>query len=80
MLLSPLSGTGEAAAIEFAKRDANVILACRSRERGIAAKKRILKAAGLRPDDKNVEVKIIDTSSLQSVRDFVADVKASVEK
>lgn len=71
------SGLGEAAAIGFAKRNARVILACRSRDRGEASRRRIIEAANGVGD---VILKIIDTSKLQSVRNFCDEIKQTEER
>ncbi|XP_053258246.1 dehydrogenase/reductase SDR family member 13-like isoform X3 [Podarcis raffonei] len=60
------SGIGKCAALELARRNARTILACRSRERGAAAVEEIRRATG-NPD---VHLRILDTSSMASVRNF----------
>ncbi|KAG8430036.1 hypothetical protein GDO86_018622, partial [Hymenochirus boettgeri] len=52
--------------MDFARRKARVILACRSRERGQRALEEIVKETG----HKDVRLEILDTSSLSSVRSF----------
>ena len=50
-----------------------MVLACRSQERGDAARQDIVADTG----NENVVVKLLDLGSLQSVRDFAADFNAS---
>jgi NAD(P)-dependent dehydrogenase (short-subunit alcohol dehydrogenase family) len=61
------SGLGEATARELARVGARVILACRNLDKGHAA------AAGM---TGNVEVRKLDLQSLESVREFAAEVAA----
>ena len=65
------SGLGFETAKKIAKTSAeyNLILACRSVQKGEEAKDSIVKESG----NKNVSVMKLDTSSLDSVRQFVAD-------
>ncbi|CAN2388295.1 Enoyl-(Acyl carrier protein) reductase, partial [Pristimantis euphronides] len=60
------TGIGKQVALDFARRNARVILACRSRERGQRAVDEIKREAG----SKNVILGILDTSSMASVRAF----------
>ena len=52
---------------------ARVILACRNEQRGTAARDDIVEDT----DNQNVFLKQLDLSSLQSVRDFAADINSS---
>jgi NAD(P)-dependent dehydrogenase (short-subunit alcohol dehydrogenase family) len=61
------SGLGEVTARELARVGARVILACRNLDKGRAA------AAGMAGD---VEVRTLDLQSLESVREFAAEVAA----
>jgi len=69
------AGIGKAAARQLAARGAVVVMACRNLERGEAARQEIVAATG----NDAVEVLPLDTSSLQSVRDFVAAFEAKFE-
>lgn len=61
-----LSGIGRFIALDLARRGARVILACRSAIRGSAALKEIREETG-NPD---VHLRLVDLSSLESVRVF----------
>lgn len=61
-----LLGIGKFIALDFARRGARVILACRSESRGTAALKEIRQTTG-NPD---VHLRLVDLSSLDSVREF----------
>mmetsp|Transcript_24253 Transcript_24253/g.26525 ORF Transcript_24253/g.26525 Transcript_24253/m.26525 type:complete len:329 (+) Transcript_24253:98-1084(+) len=63
------SGLGYYTALELAKHDAQVILACRSATRCQEAKQNILKEA---PNGK-VDALTLDLSSFQSIKDFVKE-------
>uniref|UniRef100_A0A8D0F752 Retinol dehydrogenase 12 n=1 Tax=Strix occidentalis caurina TaxID=311401 RepID=A0A8D0F752_STROC len=60
------SGIGKCVALELARRNARTILACRNRERGQAAVEEIRAATG----NPAVLLRLLDTSSLASVRAF----------
>ncbi|XP_056398977.1 retinol dehydrogenase 11-like [Hyla sarda] len=60
------TGIGKHVALDLARRNARVILACRSRERGEKALAEIKNQTG----NKNVILSILDTSSIASVRAF----------
>lgn len=61
-----LSGIGKFIALDLARRGARVILACRSAVWGSAALKEIREKTG-NPD---VHLRLVDLSSLDSVREF----------
>ena len=61
------AGIGFETALDFAGRKGRVILACRNKERGETAQKKIIELTG----NSNVVVKLIDLSSMSSVRKFV---------
>ncbi|XP_053110577.1 retinol dehydrogenase 11-like isoform X2 [Hemicordylus capensis] len=61
-----VTGIGKCVALDLASRNARTLLACRSRERGQAALEEIRRATG----NANVHLRIVDTSSMASVRDF----------
>lgn len=60
------SGIGKATAMELARRGARVYLACRSYERGEAARQEIIKET----DNQEVIFKSLDLASMQSIREF----------
>ncbi|XP_051733510.1 retinol dehydrogenase 12-like [Ctenopharyngodon idella] len=62
------TGIGKFIALDFARRGARVILACRSEARGTAALQEIRDSSG----NQNVHLRLLDTSSLESVRKFAA--------
>ena len=64
------TGIGKYIALDFARRGARVILACRSEARGTEALKEIRQISG----NQNVHLRLVDTSSLESVRKFAAQV------
>ncbi|CAM4666237.1 unnamed protein product [Leuciscus chuanchicus] len=64
------TGIGKFIALDFARRGARVILACRSEARGTAALQEIRDSSG----NQNVHLRLLDTSSLESVRKFAARV------
>ena len=72
------SGIGFEAARVFAERGADLIMACRSAERGHAAAERIRSAS----PEARIEVRPLDLASLASVREFARwfnDSRASLE-
>ncbi|MBN3318287.1 RDH12 dehydrogenase, partial [Atractosteus spatula] len=60
------TGIGKFIALDLARRGARVILACRSAERG----QRALEEIRARSGNANVHLRLLDTSSLRSVREF----------
>lgn len=64
------TGIGKFIALDFARRGARVILACRSEARGSAAMREIRELSG----NRDVHLRLVDVSSLQSVRDFAATI------
>ncbi|XP_072112932.1 retinol dehydrogenase 11-like isoform X1 [Mobula birostris] len=60
------TGVGRYIAQDFARRNARVILACRSEERGRRAEREIRQRTG----NSNVHLRILDTSCMKSVREF----------
>lgn len=63
------SGIGKAAASQMVSLGANVILACRSAERGAKALEEINNASG----NKRVELMLVDMSRMNSIRSFVKE-------
>lgn len=70
------AGIGLSTAREFAKRNARVIMACRSMSRGEVAKEDIIAQTG----NKNIVVRELDLSSMKSVRKFADKVNSEEEK
>ncbi|KAJ8395554.1 hypothetical protein AAFF_G00030350 [Aldrovandia affinis] len=60
------TGIGKCVALDFARRGARVILACRNEARGSAAMLEIRQRSG----NRDVHLRLVDTSSLASVREF----------
>lgn len=60
------TGIGKFIALDFARRGARVILACRSEARGKAALQEIREKTG----NSDVHLRLVDVSSLDSVREF----------
>ncbi|XP_047440252.1 retinol dehydrogenase 11 isoform X2 [Mugil cephalus] len=60
------TGIGKFIALDFARRGARVILACRSESRGTEALNEIREKTG----NSDVHLRLVDLSSLDSVRDF----------
>lgn len=70
------TGIGYYTALDFAKRGARVILACRNPARAEEARSRIMSET----DNANVHIKILDLGSLASVREFAKDVNATEQR
>ena len=64
------TGIGKETAIDLAKRNARVILACRSQEKGKKAEVDVRRESG----NSNVHFQKLDLASLDSVRQFAKDV------
>lgn len=69
-------GIGYRTALEFAKRGARVILACRNQNKAAEAREHIIKAT----DNNNVVVEIVDLSSFESVRKFASKINVQEER
>jgi len=69
-------GIGFEAALDFAKRGARVILACRSKTRADDACKAIIYESG----NQNVEVELLDLSSLKSTREFAERILQKLDR
>jgi NAD(P)-dependent dehydrogenase (short-subunit alcohol dehydrogenase family) len=65
------SGIGKSLATSFAKQGANVVLVCRSPERGAAALDEVKRDSGR--TDAGLELRICDVGDLDSVRGFAAN-------
>ncbi|HVY64378.1 MAG TPA: SDR family oxidoreductase [Gammaproteobacteria bacterium] len=72
LVTGPTAGIGRQIALELAALGANLVLGCRSRERGerVAAELRAVPGAG------SVEVLDVDTSSQRSIRDAARELRA----
>ncbi|CAM4920797.1 unnamed protein product [Rotaria socialis] len=70
------TGIGKHTAIELAKRGARIILACRSRQRAEEARQEIISKS----NNNQIDIEIIDTSSLQSVRECAARLRKSLPR
>ncbi|MCO5186633.1 MAG: SDR family oxidoreductase [Anaerolineae bacterium] len=66
------AGIGKITALELARMGAEVILACRSEERGSAARDLIIKETG----NEDVHLMLVDLSSQTSIREFTDAFKA----
>jgi retinol dehydrogenase-11 len=71
-----LAGIGYGIALDFAKRGAKVILACRNPDRAEEARLKIIKESG----NDNVVVTLLDLSSFKSVDNFVKTVTECEER
>lgn len=71
-----IQGIGFVSAMEFAKRGARVVMACRNLEKGNEARQKIVQET----DNENVIVKRLDLASFNSVREFAEDVNSSEER
>jgi retinol dehydrogenase-11 len=69
-------GIGFYTALDFAKRGARVILACRDYKKGESAREEIIK----RTDNPNVFLKIVDMSSFESVRAFAQEINKTEDR
>ncbi|MFX0102533.1 MAG: SDR family oxidoreductase [Candidatus Hodarchaeota archaeon] len=70
------SGIGKVTALELAKANAIVVMACRNEERGNQALEEIVNLSG----NRNVELYTVDLSSMQQIRDFVNDFSKKHDK
>ncbi|KAL2099580.1 hypothetical protein ACEWY4_003974 [Coilia grayii] len=64
------TGIGKFIALDFARRGARVILACRNEARGNAALREIRELSG----NADVHLRLVDLSSLKSVQEFAATI------
>jgi NAD(P)-dependent dehydrogenase (short-subunit alcohol dehydrogenase family) len=70
------SGLGKATALGLAKQGATVVMVCRSKERGEAARQEIVAASG----NQAVDLLLADLGSQQSVRQLAQDVRARYQR
>ena len=76
MVTGSNAGIGKAIALELARRGATVVMVCRSRERGDAARTEILAQVG----DARLDLMVADLSSRQSIRQLVEDFRGRYER
>lgn len=69
MITGANSGIGKIMALDLAKMGANVVMVCRSRERGESAQRDIINQSG----NESVELMVADLSLMQSVRKLAED-------
>ncbi len=69
------AGLGKATALGLAKLGATVVMVCRNKERGEAARKEIIAASG----NQAVDLLLADLSSQQSIRQVAQDFKAKYQ-
>ncbi|CEG50500.1 Beta-tubulin folding cofactor D [Plasmopara halstedii] len=74
------SGIGYETALELARKGANVVLACRSEERGKEAEKKLREALASTADAGSVNFKKLDVSDLKSVSKFANEFKSSHDR
>ncbi len=70
------SGIGKETCKALAQMGAQVVMACRSRERGEAARQEIMAASG---SDK-VDLMLVDLSSMSDIRRFASEYKATYDR
>ncbi|XP_022904417.1 retinol dehydrogenase 14-like [Onthophagus taurus] len=70
------TGIGYYTALDFAKRGAKVILACRNKIKGEEAQRQMIKKSG----NENIILKLIDLESFESVRNFANDFNQNEER
>lgn len=70
------TGIGYETALDFARRGAKVILACRDTKKAEKAAKQIIDITG----NKNVEIEFIDLADLDTVRDFAKNIQNKLDK
>jgi len=76
MITGANSGIGKVMAFELAKRGANVVMACRSKDRGEHARSEIIKAS----KSEKVELMMVDLKSMETVRNLVTEFKKKHNK
>ncbi|XP_023011679.2 retinol dehydrogenase 11 isoform X1 [Leptinotarsa decemlineata] len=70
------TGIGYEASLEFAKRGARVILACRNEDKANHARDQIVKET----ENENIVVKLVNMASLSSVRKFAENILQTEER
>ncbi|MFX1558339.1 MAG: SDR family oxidoreductase [Promethearchaeota archaeon] len=71
MITGANSGIGKATAIGLAQMNATIVMVCRNKERGEPAQKDIIEKTG----NNKVDLLLCDLSSLESIRNLVAEFK-----
>ncbi|CAL5227473.1 g10450 [Coccomyxa viridis] len=72
IVTGPTSGIGRETASTLARRNAHVVLACRSLERGEKLRKALLEEGAKNGKTPSLEVQILDVACLDSVRKFAS--------
>jgi NAD(P)-dependent dehydrogenase (short-subunit alcohol dehydrogenase family) len=70
------TGIGYETALDFAKRGARVIMACRDTKKAEKAAQNIINLTG----NKNIEVEYLDLSDLETVRSFAKTIISKYDK
>jgi len=70
------TGLGKAIAVALAERGMEVVMACRSRDRGESAREEIVRQTG----NRSVDLLILDLASLDSIRQFVVEFCARYDR
>lgn len=76
MITGANSGIGKVTALELAKMGAQVVMVCRSKERGESARAEIEKASG----NDRIELMLADFTSMESVRGLASEFKGRHDK
>ena len=71
-----VAGIGYTTALDLARRNARIILACRRLQAGETAAQKIRQETG----NSNITAKYLDTSSLRSVRQFAEEINQEEKK
>jgi len=76
MVTGANSGIGKSASIALAKKDATVVMVARNKERGEASRSEIVTKSG----NNSIDLLLADLSSLESVRQLVAEFRKKYSK
>jgi len=69
------SGIGFSLAMQLAYKGASIVMACRSKDRAIEAKEKILKEV----ENAKIDILLMDQSSFESIRSFVKELTSKYE-